>query len=95
MFIKWLIESLLFDWGCSRIDLFLCAQNKSYAYQATQDVKNRQIHVEKHQECHVLEIKKSSVKNNPEKNPTSKINQDLVYWGIGGGYWVKKKLINY
>ena len=52
-------------------------------------VKNRQIHVENFQKCHFLKKKqkKSTSKITQNKNPTSKINQDLGggYWGIGWG----------
>ena len=51
-------------------------------------VKNHKMHVKKNQERHFLKIttKKNNVKKHPEKNPTSKINQDLGYWG----YWAGK-----
>ena len=56
-------------------------------------VKNHSIHVENVQERHFLKIKQSTSKIIQKKNPSSKINHDFGYWGIGGGgggelgYW--------
>ena len=47
----------------------------------------------KKHKCHFLKILQKKEENNqrqksPRKNPTSKITQDLGYWGIGGDWGV-------
>ena len=55
--------------------------------QITIYIKNHQIHVKKNQECHVLKIAKSNVKNHPEQKFNVKNQPGFGVLGVWGGNW--------